>query len=53
MKKIIFITIYILIGIIFVSMGPVQAPTLKEEVLTYLYVILLWPFVVGGKILLG
>ena len=48
MKKIhYFIIIYLLIGIVFYVIGYVPAPTLWESVFTFLYVVLLWPIVVG------
>ncbi|MBI3120245.1 MAG: hypothetical protein HYZ08_01375 [Candidatus Kerfeldbacteria bacterium] len=53
MKKILLIAVYLLIGLMLSFVGSIEAPTLKEEILTYLYIILLWPFIIIRKIFFG
>lgn len=43
------IIIYLTIGIIIWQMGYIQPPTIKEGLLTFLYVVLLWPIVIIMK----
>ena len=52
-KYIIGISIYVAIGIIIWRVGFIEAPTVKEGIFTFLYIVFLWPIVVLLKILRG
>lgn len=51
MKSWIVGTGYLLIGIVFWLNGFLPSPTIKENIFTFIYISVLWPFVIGSRII--
>jgi len=45
------VVFYIIVGVVVWNIGFIEAPTLYGQLFSFFYVILLWPIVMGAKII--
>lgn len=42
---------YVIIGAVVWNVGFIDAPTFREQLFSFFYIVLLWPAIIGAKII--